>query len=79
MIEGKHVQWGLVSQLIPVTGMETVLTDLYTHRVSRNATMPQFKDRYGAKKGQKHVYAICESSLSKLSLLVKSIVMYLLT
>ena len=49
MIEGKHVQWGLVSQLIPVTGMETVLTDLYTHRVSRNATVPQYKGRYGVK------------------------------
>ena len=79
MIEGKHMQRGFVSQLTSGTSVVPALTELYTHGVSRNVIMPKGKGRYGIKKGQKHVYAICESSLSKLSLLVKSIVLYLLT
>ena len=67
-------------QLTTVGAVETALTDLCQNDIRMElAEMPQCKGRYVVKKGQKHFYVICESTLSKLSLLVKSIVLYLLT
>ena len=53
MIEGMQVQRGFVSQLIPVSVVETALTDLCWNNIRMElAEMPQGKGRYVVKKGQ---------------------------
>ena len=64
MIEGKHVGRGFVSQMTPVSAVKTALTDLCQNDICTElAEMPRCKGRYVVKKGQKHVYVVCESSL----------------